>query len=303
MYNTMYSTDEGGVTVAARGLLAEPRAPGNEEPWERLKAKFPEENQACVSEAAAAAVAASSSDQEEGSVPNWRPGEAFDPHLALEVIKSRNALSGAGSDGLRFSHLQSIIRTGFGREKIGAGIEAFWRRIIDYLNAFPPEFWQLFLQSNLTALGEKCRPVCMGMTWRRLTAAGTMRQWRPRLEDANREARQFGVGVRGGVEQVALRARVHDEAKNWLILTECSNAFNTVKRTVLLSEAATCVPALTLFVAKCYGKMSAPVLFQMEPGERRNIYCPSGFNKGMPWGRRCSACRSPAGAEADTGGL
>ena len=25
-------------------------------------------------------------------------------------------------DGLRFSHLQSIITTGFGREKIGAGI-------------------------------------------------------------------------------------------------------------------------------------------------------------------------------------
>ena len=69
----------GGVTVAARSLLAEPRAPGNEETWERVKTKFPEENQACVSEAAAATVAASSSDQKEGSVPNWRPEEQFDP--------------------------------------------------------------------------------------------------------------------------------------------------------------------------------------------------------------------------------
>ena len=166
-----------GVTVAARSLLAKPRATGNEETWERVKAKFPAENQACVSEAAAAAVAASSSDQEEGSVPNWRPEEEFDPQMALEVTISRNASSGAGSDGLRFSHLQSIIKTGFGREKFGAGIEAFWRRIIDDPNAFPPEFWQLFLQSHLTALGEKCRPVCVGMTWRRLIAAGTMRQW------------------------------------------------------------------------------------------------------------------------------
>ena len=105
----------GGVTVAARSLLAEPRAPGNEETWERVKAKFLE-NQACVLEAAAVAVAASSSDQEEGSVPNWRPEEEFDPQVTLGVINSRNALSGAGSDGLRFSHLQSIIRTGFGRE-------------------------------------------------------------------------------------------------------------------------------------------------------------------------------------------
>ena len=43
--------------------------------------------------------------------------------------------------------------------------------------------------------------------------------------DKPREARQFGVGVRGVVEQVALRARVHHEAINWLILTDCSNAF------------------------------------------------------------------------------
>ena len=211
----------GGVTVAARSLLAEPRAPGNEETWEGVKAKFLEENQARVFEAAAAAVAASSSDQEEGNVPNWRPEEEFDPQVTLEVINSCNALSGAGSDGLRFSHLQLVIRTGFGRKKFAASIEAFWRRIIDDPNTFPPEFWQLFSQSNLTDLGETCRPVCVGMTWRRLIAAGTMRQWRPRLEEANREAKQFGVGVRDGVEQVALRARVHHEAKNWLILTDC----------------------------------------------------------------------------------
>ena len=129
------------------------------------------------------------------------------------MINSRNALSGGGSDGLRFSHLQSIIRTGFGREKFGTGVEAFWRRIIEDPSAFPPEFWQLFQQSSLTALGEKCRPVYVGMTWRRLLAAGIMRQWWPRLEEINREARQFVVGVRGGVEQVALRSRVHHEAK------------------------------------------------------------------------------------------
>ena len=66
--------------------------------------------------------------------------------------------------------------------------------------------------------------------------------------------------TRGG-EQVALRARVHHEAKNWLTLTDCSNAFNTVKRTAMLAEAATCVPALTPFVAKCHGEMPAPVFF------------------------------------------
>ena len=93
--------------------------------WERVKAKFPGKDRASFFESAAAAVAASSTEPEEGSVPNWCPEEGFDSQVVLDVINSRNALSGAGSDGLRFSHLQSIIRTSFGREKFGAGIEAF----------------------------------------------------------------------------------------------------------------------------------------------------------------------------------
>ena len=154
-------------------------------------------------------MAASSTEPEEGSVPNWRPEKEYlyVSQVALDVINSRNALSGAGSDGLHFSYLQSIFRTGFGREKFRADIEAFWRRIFDYPGAFPPEFWQLFLQPNLTDVGGKCRPVCVRMTWRRLLAAGTMWQLRPRLEERNREAMQFwGRGSRG-VEQVALRER------------------------------------------------------------------------------------------------
>lgn len=93
--------------------------------------------------------------------------------MAFEVINSRNTLSGAGSDGPRCSHLQSITRTQSGEEHFGADTEAFWRKIVDESDDFPSEFRQLFLKSNLMALGEKCRPVCVGMTCRRLIAAGT----------------------------------------------------------------------------------------------------------------------------------
>ena len=84
--------------MAARSLLVEPLAPVIEETWEKVKANFPEEDP--TSEAAAAAVAASSSDPEEGSCPNWRPEKEFHPQVDFEVINSRSALSGAGSDGL-----------------------------------------------------------------------------------------------------------------------------------------------------------------------------------------------------------
>lgn len=50
------------------------------------------------------------------------------------------------------------------------------------------------------------------------------------------------VGVQGGVGQIALRARVHHEAKDWLILTECCKAVNTVKRKVVLAMALLAVP-------------------------------------------------------------
>ena len=57
------------------------------------------------------------------------------------------------------SRLQSIIRTGFGCEKFGAGLEAFWRRIIDDPNAFPPEFLQT--PSRLNSGSSFCNPISL----------------------------------------------------------------------------------------------------------------------------------------------
>ena len=112
-----------------------------------------------------------------------------------------------------------------------------------------------------------------------------MRQWRPRLEEINREARQFGGGVRGKVKQVALRARMHHETLNRLILTDFCNTFNAVKPTVVLTEVATCVPALIPFVAKCYGEyLHPPVLFQMDSGEGHKIDFASGVQHGDAMG-------------------
>ncbi|CAN0452726.1 unnamed protein product, partial [Laminaria digitata] len=96
--------------------------------------------------------------------------------------------------------------------------------------------------------------------------------------------RQFGVTVPGGVEHVGLRARTLHETCNWLVLTDCSNAFNTVKRTAVLEEVANCVPALTPLVSKCYGTRPADVFFRMDSGGTRTIACSSGVQQGDPMG-------------------
>ena len=74
------------------------------------------------------------------------------------------------------------------------------------------------------------------------------------------------------------------ETGNWLVLTDCSNAFNTVKRTAVLAEAANCVPALMPFVSKCYGTRPADVFFRVDSGETRTIACSSGVQQGDPLG-------------------
>ncbi|CAM9811271.1 unnamed protein product, partial [Laminaria digitata] len=74
------------------------------------------------------------------------------------------------------------------------------------------------------------------------------------------------------------------ETDNWLILTDCSNAFNTSKRKAVLEVVANCVPALTPSVAKCYGTRPADVFFRMDSRESRTIACSSGVQQADPMG-------------------
>lgn len=202
-----------------------------------LVAKFAPEDHATVSAAAAAAAAAllaSATEVEDGNDPPWHPDSEYAFEVLFDAISSRSSLLAPENDGQMFSlathrphrHREGGVRKGY--------MAAFWRRIVDGPDAFPSEFWQLMLQSNLTAFGEKCRLVSVGMTWRRLIIARTMRQWRPRLEEVNREVRQFGVAVPGGEERMGWRARMLHKTCNRFVPTDCSNTFNTVNRTAVL---------------------------------------------------------------------
>ena len=109
--------------------------------------------------------------------------------------------------------------------------------------------------------------------------AGTMGEWRPRIEELNIEARQYGVGVSGGVEHVAQRARIHHETGNWIIQTDASSAFNSVFWNPMLEQVAACTPAPTGFVAKCYGERPASVFLEMDSGERIKLECSRGVQQ------------------------
>ena len=86
------------------------------------------------------------------------------------------------------------------------------------------------------------------------------------------------------MEHVRLRARTLHAAGNWLVITDCSNAFNTVKRRAVLAEVANCVPAFTPSVIKCSGARPSGVFLRMDSGETRTIACSSGVQQGGPTG-------------------
>ena len=88
---------------------------------------------------------ASAIEVEVGNFLPWRPDDEYASEVLFDVIASQSTLSGLGSGGQRLAYLQSIIRTDIGREEFGSGMTAFRRRIVDEPDAFPPEFWQLFL--------------------------------------------------------------------------------------------------------------------------------------------------------------
>ena len=100
------------------------------------------------------------------------------------------------------------------------------------------------------------------------------------MEELSLEARQCRIGVSGGVEHVALLARIHHKARNWIIQTDVSNAFNSVLRKPMLEQVAACTPALTRLVAKCHGERPASQFFQMDSGERAKLESPRGVQQG-----------------------
>ena len=134
----------------------------------------------------------------------------------------------------------------------------------------------LWKQASLTTLGGKCRPVCIGMTMRRPVAAGTVREWKPKLEEMFREANQFGVAVAGGVDYLAMKAQVAHQTGTWIIQTDYTNAFNSVKRTAIIKGAAKSVPDLAGFIAKCYDGIAATAVYEMDSGERNTLECYTG---------------------------
>lgn len=82
--------------------------------------------------------------------------------------------------------------------------------------------------------------------------AGGYRCEAAKVETGEAQPIETAVRGRGGgrAEDASLRCKLSQKAGHWLLVLDCSNAFDTVNRVAVLEDFALRAPALTAFAMK-----------------------------------------------------
>src|SRR6218665_1841667 len=190
-------------------------------------------------------------------VPRLRTDSMTMSMMTLNII-----IAAAGPDGFRPGHLGDLV--GFGghtEQLVGA--------LTDFINLLlrgdcPQEVRPILFGGNMIALNKDkggLRPIAVGYIWRRLAAKCANRYAVARLT-AHFAPLQLGIGVPGGGE-----AAVHATKRfigsmrpdQVLVKLDFANAFNTLRRDVLLEAVHDSIPELYPFVHQAY---SAPLVLK-----------------------------------------
>ena len=105
-----------------------------------------------------------------------------------------------GPSGLRYSHLQAALCDELVEDLAAFATLVFSSRVL------PHVFWTLHTSANLSALGQKARPVACGDVVRRVIGAVFCRRYGRKLADYFQPWGQYGVAVSGGIEIMAFTA-------------------------------------------------------------------------------------------------
>ena len=124
----------------------------------------------------------------------------FDEATVKVVIKKANPQSAAGPSGLRYSHLQAALC-----DELVEDLAAFVTLVFSS-RVWSQVFWTLHTSANLSALGQKARPMACGDVLRRVIGAVFFRRYGRKLAGYFQPWGQYGVAVSGGVDIMALTA-------------------------------------------------------------------------------------------------
>ena len=185
-------------------------------------------------------------------LPSTTPPLQVHPSAVKAAILTFPAGSSGGPDGLRPQHLQDLL-TGTSED------DPLLHTITELINLIlsgeiPVPVRKTLFGATLLAIGKKdggLRPIAVGFVWRRLAAKVACRHITDRCATLL-SPHQLGMGIAGGAEAAVHAARIFLENRlpNQIMLKiDFKNAFNSIRRDVILEEIKEEFPELLPFAA------------------------------------------------------
>ena len=174
-----------------------------------------------------------------------------------EAIHSFSGSSGGGVDGLRPIHLQDLISN----QATEAGNHLTSRRLTSLVNTFLNrqiiDFARiLFFSANLTALRKKddgIRPIARGNILRRLVSKVANHFASHQVSNLLRPV-QLGVSVKNACEAAVHSARIITKSPSSILARlDIQNAFNSIRRDILLRKCLINCPEIFRLASLAYG--------------------------------------------------
>jgi hypothetical protein len=189
------------------------------------------------------------------------PPPASSPALQVTQLEVKAGIfsfphgSAGGPDGLRPQHLKDLLAGKDDNDPLLLAITDFINLVL--AGKAPEAVRPILFGGALTALqksGGGVRPIAVGYTWRRLAGKVACRRISERAASLL-APRQLGFAVRGGAE-----AAVHATRRYLLnmpdghvfLKVDFTNAFNTLRRDVILEAVARHFPELLPYAASSY---------------------------------------------------
>ena len=185
---------------------------------------------------------------------NRRMSRVFTWKAIRTSVMSTSADVAPGLSGLRILHLQQLARYGCSAESNSIFKHLAWLAQELFLrpDSLPDDFWSLFSAARLSAVGEKARPIACGDTVRRIIGRVYCHHNKERFSRYFEAVGQYGVAAQSGAEKMGLTAQLVHEGGGTVVSIDGRNAFNALRREVMLRHLAKHAPDAFAFASRIY---------------------------------------------------